>query len=60
LNKKLKKLYSKKKTQTNLTLQKATKDLSNKNKTILIGELTNLKKNIKSNFKSLNRQMQNN
>lgn len=60
INKKLKKVYSKKKTQTNLTLQKVTKDLSNQNKTILIGELTNLKKNIKSNFKSLNRQMQNN
>src|SRR5574343_476977 len=60
VNKKLKKVYSKKKTQTNLTLQKATKDLSNQNKTILIGELTNLKKNIKSNFRSLNRQMQNN
>ena len=49
-NKKLKKLYSKKKTQTNLALQKVSKDLSNQNKTILIGELTNLKKNIKSNF----------
>lgn len=60
INKKLKKVYSKKKTQTNLTLQKVTKDLSNQNKTILIGELTNLKKNMKSNFKSLNRQMQNN
>jgi putative transposase len=60
INKKLKKVYSKKKTQTNLTLQKISKDLSNQNKTILIGELTNLKKNIKSNFKSLNRQMQNN
>ena len=60
INKKIKKVYSKKKTQTNLTLQKVTKDLSNQNKTILIGELTNLKKNIKSNFKSLNRQMQNN
>ena len=60
VNKKLSKVYSKKKTQTNLTLQKATKDLSNQNKTILIGELTNLKKNIKSNFRSLNRQMQNN
>ncbi len=60
INKKLKKVYSKKKTQTNLTLQKVTKDLSNQNKTILVGELTNLKKNIKSNFKSLNRQMQNN
>jgi putative transposase len=60
INKKLKKIYSKKKTQTNLTLQKITKDLSYQNKTILIGELTNLKKNIKSNFKSLNRQMQNN
>ena len=60
INKKLKKVYSKKKTQTNLILQKVTKDLSNQNKTILIGELTNLKKNIKSNFKSLNRQMQNN
>lgn len=60
INKKLKKVYSKKKTQTNLTLQKVTKDLSNQNKTILIGKLTNLKKNIKSNFKSLNRQMQNN
>lgn len=60
INKKLKKVYSKKKTQTNLTLQKVTKDLSNQNKTILIGELTNLKKNIKSNFKSLNKQMQNN
>jgi putative transposase len=60
INKKLKKVYSKKKTQTNLTLQKVTKDLSNENKTILVGELTNLKKNIKSNFRSLNRQMQNN
>jgi len=60
INKKLKKVYSKKKTQTNLTLQKVTKDLSEQNKTIIIGELTNLKKNIKSNFKSLNRQMQNN
>ena len=57
---KLNTVYSKKKTQTNLTLQKVTKDLSNENKTILIGELTNLKKNIKSNFRSLNRQMQNN
>lgn len=60
INKKLKKVYSKKKTQTNLTLQKVTKDLSEQNKTIIIGELTNLKKNIKSNFKSLNRQIQNN
>jgi len=60
INKKLKSVCSKKKTQTNLTLQKVTKDLSNQNKTILIGELTNLKKNIKSNFRSLNRQMQNN
>jgi len=60
INKKLKKVYSKKKTQTTLTLQKVTKDLNEQNKTILIGELTNLKKTIKSNFKSLNRQMQNN
>ena len=60
LNKKLKKVYSKKKTQTNLSLQKVTKDLSNENKTILVGELTNLKNNIKSKFRSLNRQMQNN
>lgn len=57
---KLNKISSKKKTQTNLVLQKVSKDLSNENKTILIGELTNLKKNIKSNFRSLNRQMQNN
>lgn len=60
INKKLKKVLSKKKTQTTLAIQKVTKDLSNQNKTILIGELTNLKKNIKSNFRSLNRQMQNN
>lgn len=60
INKKLQKLYSKKKTQGNLSLQKVSKDLSNENKTILIGELTNLKKNIRSNFNSLNRQMQNN
>ncbi len=60
INRKLKKVYSKKKTQTNLILQKVSKDLSKQNKTILIGELTNLKKNIKSDFKGLNRQMQNN
>lgn len=60
INKKLKKVYSKKKTQTNLTLQRVSKDVSNENKTILIGELSNLKKNIKSNYRALNRQMQNN
>lgn len=60
LNRKLKSIQSKKKTQTNLTLQRVSKDLSKQNKTILIGELSNLKQNIKTNFKSLNRQMQNN
>lgn len=60
INKKLKKVQSKKKVQTNLILQRVSKNLSKQNKTILIGELSNLKKNIKSNFKSLNRQMQNN
>ncbi len=60
INNKLKKVLSKKKVQTNLILQRVSKNLSKQNKTILIGELSNLKKNIKSNFKSLNRQMQNN
>lgn len=60
LNNTLKRIYSKKKTQTNLSLQKVSKDLSKTNKTILVGELTNLKKNIKSQYRSLNRQMQNN
>ena len=53
-------VYNKKKTQTNLILQKVSKDLSGQNKTILIGELSNLKRNIKTNFRHLNRQIQNN
>ena len=47
LNNTLKRIYSKKKTQTNLSLQKVSKDLSKTNKTILVGELTNLKKKYK-------------
>jgi len=60
ISSKLQKIQSKKKTQTNLILQKITKDLSNQNKTILIGKLDNLKNNIKTPIKSINRQMQNN
>jgi putative transposase len=60
LNNKINKLYLKKKTQTNLSLQKLSKDLSNQNKTILIGELTNLKKNTLNDIKKINRQMQGN
>jgi putative transposase len=57
---KLNAIHSKKRVQTSLTLHKITKDLSRQNRTILVGELTNLKKNITSKFKTLNRQMQNN
>ena len=57
---KIKKLQSKKKTQNNLILHKISKDLSNQNKTIVVGELDDLKNNIKTNIKSINRQMQNN
>lgn len=57
---KIKKLQSKKKTQNCLILHKITKDLSNQNKTIVVGELDDLKNNIKTNIKSINRQMQNN
>jgi putative transposase len=60
LNRKLKSIFNKKKTQTKLSLQKLSKDLSNQNKTILIGDLCNLKQNIKTEIKSLNRHMQNN
>ncbi len=61
INKKVKNVNRKKKTQTNLTLQKLSKDLSNLNTDVLIGELTNLKQNIVSENKhKLNRQMQNN
>jgi putative transposase len=54
------KIRSKKKTQNNLILHKISKDLSNQNKTIVVGELDDLKNNIKTNIKSINRQMQNN
>lgn len=60
IGKKLRKILSKKRTQTNLILQKVSRDLSKSGKTILIGELTNLKKNIVSDYRKLNRQMQNN
>ncbi|MCK9430714.1 MAG: RNA-guided endonuclease TnpB family protein [Candidatus Omnitrophica bacterium] len=61
INNKIKKLCSKKKTQTNLTLQKLSKDLTKLDSIILIGELTNLKQNIKSDYLcKLNRQMQGN
>jgi putative transposase len=60
LNQKIKSLSSKKRTQTNLSLQKVTRDLSSLNKTIVIGDLTNLKGNIISPLSKLNRQMQNN
>jgi putative transposase len=60
LNRKLISILSKKRTQTNLSLQKVAKDLSLSNKTIVIGELSNLKRNIVSPYKGLNRQMQNN
>lgn len=61
INNKIKKLCSKKKTQTNLTLQKLSKDLTKLDSIILIGELTNLKQNIKSDYlHKLNRQMQGN
>lgn len=57
---KISKLNSKKKTQINLALHKLSKHISNKNKTILIGELSNIKKNILSDYNKKNRQMQNN
>jgi putative transposase len=60
LDLKIGKNFSKKKTQINLALQKETKDLANQDKTILIGELSNLKNNILTNYRSINRQMQNN
>jgi len=57
---KLDKSYSKKRVQTNLVLHKVSKNLSEQGKTILIGELTNLKQNIISDKRRTNRQMQNN
>lgn len=58
LNKKIKYVQNKKKNQTNLILHKTSKDLSDY--TIILGELTNIKKAIKTNFRKLNRQMLNN
>lgn len=60
LNSKVKKIYSKKRTQQNLSLQKISKDLTNLNSNIALGDLTNLKRNIISPYRKLNRQMQNN
>jgi len=60
LNSKFSKIYSKKKTQQNLSLHKLSKEIANQNSNIIIGDLTNLKRNIVSPFKKLNRQMQNN
>jgi len=60
LSRKLRKIHSKKKTQTSLILHKVSKDLSKQNKTILLGDLTNLKQNTRTRIRSLNRQMQNN
>ena len=60
LDKKLDSIFSKKRTQTNLALQKISKDISNQNKTIIIGELSNIKRNIISQHRGINRQMQNN
>ena len=61
INTKIKNVNQKKRTQTNLTLQRLSKDLSKLNTDIVIGELTNLKQHIKSDFNhKKNRQMQNN
>jgi len=61
LNTKIKYLYNRRKTQTNLILHGLSKDLVSLNSDIVIGELTNLKQNIvKENNKKLNRVMQNN
>jgi putative transposase len=61
LSRKIGKVSSKKKTQVNLVLQKVSKEIANQNKTVLVGELSNLKRNILSEYKNkLNRQMQGN
>lgn len=61
LNCKISKIYSKKKTQQNLSLQKLSKEITNKGCNIALGDLTNLKKKTVSPWnKKLNRQMQNN
>lgn len=61
LDYKLKKLYSKKRTQTNLILHKLSRELAKQDANIIIGELSNLKHNIKEKRnRKLNRAMQNN
>lgn len=61
LNRKIEKVSSKKKTQVNLVLQKVSKEIAKQNKTVLVGELSNLKRSIVSEYKNkLNRQMQGN
>lgn len=60
LNSKISKIYSKKKTQQTLSLHKLSKELTNLNSDIVVGDLTNLKKRTLTPFKKLNRQMQNN
>jgi len=57
---KLTKIRNKKKQQQKLTLHKLAKDIANMNSNVVLGDLTNLKKNIISKYKGLNRQMQNN
>lgn len=60
LNKKKRRLEKKKNRQNILALHKMSKELSNLDRDIIIGELTNLKSNILSDYKKMNRQMQNN
>ena len=60
LNKTKRRLEKKKNKQTNLALHKLSKELSKLDRDIIIGDLTNLKSNILSEYKTINRQMQNN
>lgn len=60
LNQKKRQLENKKKRQTMLSLHKMSKELVKTKRDLIIGELTNLKSNIMSDYRKMNRQMQNN
>ena len=60
LNKKKRQLYKKKDQQNKLSLHKLSKEISKFDRDIIIGELTNLKRNTLSDYKKQNRECQNN
>lgn len=60
LNKKKLYLYKKKDRQNKLSLHKLSKEIAKLDRDIIIGELTNLKRNTLTDYKKMNRECQNN